>query len=429
MTKSSIIRVGWLLLAVFAAYNIYTVVNKQQTKASLETSSASLENETNQIPSDAFEGATITFNDGSTEDTPVDKRPLSLREDCTTCTETPTNLEAIFIEDPVVAECVKKEKPKSIEDLRELYCADLSVRSIEGLQYFPNLVELSVALAKDTNVDFELLPNLKSIGVSGNHHTTIDVSKNTALEGLFVSRSSNITSLDLTKNKALVQLQASDNKITSLKLPKSKALEELSIDGNMLTELDLSGYTNLRMIIAYGNKLRSLKLPRRSSLEELVVSGNELPHIGVPDSPNLTNVDLGNNPIVSFILANPNLTMLNISGTKISNFDPVGLPNLERLVASDLTFNRLNLSANKSLEVLDISGANLKALDISGNRSLSYLWVRNSNLTTLDISNNTNLESFEFSPTVLTEENIRIGQNNPNKWKSYIGRYTREHSQ
>ena len=89
--------------------------------------------------------------------------------------------------------------------------------------------------------------NLLHFSCMYNQLTSLDVSKNTALERLQCG-SNKLTQLDISKNTLLKGLICGDNQLTSLDVSKNIALEDLICNNNQLTELDLSNNINLKRI-------------------------------------------------------------------------------------------------------------------------------------------------------------------------------------
>ena len=85
-----------------------------------------------------------------------------------------------------------------------------------------------------------------------NQLTSLDVSKNTALEILFCS-DNQLTSLDVSKNTALTELDCTYNQLTGLDVSKNTALEELYCSENQLTSLNISGCARLEALFCFSN--------------------------------------------------------------------------------------------------------------------------------------------------------------------------------
>ena len=69
-----------------------------------------------------------------------------------------------------------------------------------------------------------------------------------------------LTSLDLSKNTALIELHVGNNVLTSLDVSKNTALVYLNCDWNYLTSLDVSKNTALKGLNCHNNQLTSLNM-------------------------------------------------------------------------------------------------------------------------------------------------------------------------
>lgn len=68
--------------------------------------------------------------------------------------------------------------------------------------------------------------------------------------------------------KSLKYLYCDNNKLSTLDLSKNSALEELTCENNQLASLDLSGNAALVTLYCDGNKLKKIVLPSENSLPE-----------------------------------------------------------------------------------------------------------------------------------------------------------------
>ena len=103
-------------------------------------------------------------------------------------------------------------------------------------------------LVKDINVNQKFIKNLTgieyfqsltSLYCGNNELTTLDVSKNNALINLDCS-SNQLTTLDLSNNTALTSLYFSNNELAKLDVHKNNTLNILDCSYNQLTTLNLS---------------------------------------------------------------------------------------------------------------------------------------------------------------------------------------------
>ena len=93
-------------------------------------------------------------------------------------------------------------------------------------------------------IGVEAFTGLKYLNCNDNQLTSLDVSKNTALIG-FNCRHNQLTSLDVSQNTALYTLYCDDNQLTNLNVSGCNALFGLNCNDNQLTSLDVNKNTAL----------------------------------------------------------------------------------------------------------------------------------------------------------------------------------------
>lgn len=176
--------------------------------------------------------------------------------------------------------------------------------------------------------------------VDGAGLTSIDLSKATALEQLFLS-GNKLTALDVTKNTALKRLEPQNNQISSLDLTKNTELERLDVTNNLLTSLGLSKNTKLNYLKISDNKFEGL----------LDLSGNPSLKSVYALNMGITEVNLGENkadkPYFSF------------NNNKLTSFDASKLDNLSN--------GSLFLIGNQIKSFTMPAGGNIKTLNITKN--------------------------------------------------------------
>ena len=233
--------------------------------------------------------------------------------------------------------------------------------------------------------DFIALTNLN---VYGNQLTSLDVSKNTALEILNVDRNQ-LTSLDVSKNTALTLFSVGTNKLTNLDVSKNTALTVLSVNSNQLTSLDVSKNTALNTLGVGDNQLTSLDVNMITGLKILYVNQNELTSLDVSKNTALTALVCGENKLTSLDVSNNTaLTQLSVKSSQ---------------------FTTLDVTANTALLELRCSWNQLTSLDVSKNTALTWLSCHSNQLTSLDVNNNTALTYLDSRSNQLTSLNIRNG--------------------
>ena len=169
-----------------------------------------------------------------------------------------------------------------IAETTSITCADRSISSLKGIEYFVNV---------------------QLIDCSGYNLTQLDVSKNTALEDLLCSEN-NLTQLDVSENTALEVLYCSENNLTQLDVSKNTALEYLLCSENNLTQLDVSKNTALEYLDCSENNLTQLDVSKNTALEHLYCSEN-----------NLTQLDVSKNIYLRILSCDRNVQVTGYNGT------------------------------------------------------------------------------------------------------------------
>ena len=131
-----------------------------------------------------------------------------------------------------IVENYDTNKDSSLSDteiaaVEEIDCSYKAITNLKGIEYFTAL---------------------KRLNCESNQLTTLDVSKNKALTYLDCG-DNKLTTLDVSKNTALTRLYCLYNQLTTLDVSKNTTLTELNCKYNQLTSLDLS---NTNIDILYG---------------------------------------------------------------------------------------------------------------------------------------------------------------------------------
>lgn len=191
----------------------------------------------------------------------------------------------------------------------------------------------------------------------------------------------------LTRLSALKELDVSSNHLSSLSwISGHKTLNVLNLSHNMLEDVsDLSTCSALRELDVSSNHLSSLApLAACTRLETLNVSGNLLTGLTeISSLSSLSNLDASSNAQLSSVAclrALPSLTSLNVSETKVTDFDSLQGSGLKNLYASNCGLSDLSPFISLGLlEFLDVSG------NVINNISAVALMAK---LSVLNVSNN-----------------------------------------
>ena len=106
-----------------------------------------------------------------------------------------------------------------------------TLTSLQGIEYFESLTQLSCYYNQLTSLDISANTALTELYCYGNQLTSLDVSANMALTWLSCSYNS-LEALDISKNTALTWLDCSSNSLTTLDVSANTALTWLSCENN-----------------------------------------------------------------------------------------------------------------------------------------------------------------------------------------------------
>ena len=135
--------------------------------------------------------------------------------------------------------------------------------------------------------------SLKQLSVQYNNLSSLDTSKNTALIALRCSANA-LTEIDVSNNTQLDVLEFHNNNISHLDISRNTLLTSLHAYKNKLTSLDTSKNTALKILYAYNNKLTALNVVNNTALMYFDCYGNMI-----------TELDVSNNTSLVRLKANP----------------------------------------------------------------------------------------------------------------------------
>lgn len=175
---------------------------------------------------------------------------------------------------------------KSNSALEELWCFNNQLNELD-LSGNAALVILECSRNQLITLDLSNNPGLRFLNCSYNKLQSIDVTKNKALEFLQVGsiryypvleETNQLTSLDVSNNTILRELNCSHNQITHLDLSNNLVLKYFFCADNQLTSLDVSNNTRLEEFSCSNNLISQLDLSYNTAIRE--ISLNDLPLLG-----------------------------------------------------------------------------------------------------------------------------------------------------
>ena len=215
-----------------------------------------------------------------------------------------------------------------------------------------------------------------------------------------------LTSLDLVKNIALIDLNCSDNQLTALDLSKNLGLDKLYCQNNLLTALDIKS-TSLRILGCGNNQLTILDISAITGLTSLYCGYNQLSNLNISKNSSLTNLDCKNNLLNTLdVSKNTALISLRCGNNQLANLDVSWNTALQSLTCEYNQLASLDVNTNTALTELGCGDNQLTVMDLSNNSALKHLNCINNQLPVLDISNNTSLGSLECSYNLLSSLDV-----------------------
>jgi Leucine-rich repeat (LRR) protein len=236
----------------------------------------------------------------------------------------------------------------------------------------------------------EAFTDLKILDCSLNNLSSLDVSQNTLLVEINAN-DNQLNGIDVTLNNKLEVLRLSSNQLSTINVSNNVNLETLSVDLNNLTSLNVSNNPQLEYLGCYSNYLSSLDVTNNTQLKYLHVNFNDL-----------TSLDITQNSI---------LRTLSCSSNELTGINLENNSDLSYLDCRDNNITSLDLNDCLGLKRLFVSDNLMSDLDISNHPNLILLYARNNSLTTLNISNNSNLRWIKCEGNNLSDVDFRNGNN------------------
>ena len=160
----------------------------------------------------------------------------------------------------------------SDEEINMIYIVSVDyseTADLTGIEYFTFLTELDCTCS---------------------HITTLDVSRNTALNVLKCFHNE-LTSLNVSGCAELTKLECGSNELTMLDVSNNTALTELCCDRNQLSTLGVSNNMALEDLDCRDNQLSTLDVSNNIALTRLWCAGNEFSEVALPDGLDLDNLE------------------------------------------------------------------------------------------------------------------------------------------
>ena len=241
--------------------------------------------------------------------------------------------------------------------------------------------------------------------------------------------SSNLTSLDLSKNVHLTTVDCSDNQLTSLILPKTTSLQSITCYSNKfpLEGMDVlidglpmvsGGQLKVASLLKEVNACTTEHVARAKAKGWAVYNSSGEDYKGkkiiaqiseeiFPDDAFRTYLSNNKDYDKDGYLTEEETTFIDIWNKNIKSLEGIEkFTTMESLYCDNNQLTSLDLSKNTVLTSLGCSNNQLTSLDLSKNTKLTNLRCYSNQLTSLDLSKNTALTRLDCSYNKLTSLNL-----------------------
>ena len=186
-------------------------------------------------------------------------------------------------------------------------------------------------------------------------------------------------------------------------------LEKLDCHGIGLTTLNVTKNFNLKELNCSDNYLKDYLYILSSGLKKLDCSNNKLIHmnLGILYGLNLEEVNCSNNNITNIVMWNVGeLVKFDCSNNDLMTLDVSQCSKLQQLNCSGNQLMELNVGNQTLLTQLNCSNNKLTELNVKQNGSLTSLICNDNQLTTLDLSKNNSLSNLNCANNRLACLNV-----------------------
>ncbi|MDD5713904.1 MAG: hypothetical protein PHV64_03295, partial [Bacteroidales bacterium] len=199
---------------------------------------------------------------------------------------------------------------KEAASVTEIKCPFYNIKSLQGIEYFTSLKNLSCC-------------------------------------------DNDLTTLDVSQNKELVYLNCSNNRLSQIDISNNKALHDLNCTGNQLKTLDVFANSSLQTLFCGYNQLNAIDLSQSAELLWVICDCNQLTTLDISHNPNMLRMECVNNLITSLNMNGAtSLLSLDCSQNYLIDIDISGTPCLTSLVCRENNLMQLDVSRNHYLTQL-----------------------------------------------------------------------------
>ena len=165
-----------------------------------------------------------------------------------------------------------------IQELTDLTLINIDTQEdLEGLEHFTGLLKLTIEGSRWEGVS-EITSDIASL----------DLSKLTSLEQLYIEELGNLTDLNIKDLENLWYLKCNKGKLSTLDVSGNPNLTYMICSENELTELNMTGLTKLIYLDCSSNQLTELNVKPFVDLESLFCNNNRLSQLDITQNLKIT---------------------------------------------------------------------------------------------------------------------------------------------
>lgn len=278
---------------------------------------------------------------------------------------------------------------------------DDQVKNLTGLSVFTNLKRLSCAGTGITSIDLSKNPELTELDCTYTELDALNVRNNTKLQKLECYETY-IGSLDVSKNVNLIRLDCNNTPLQNLDVRNNSKLFALNCEDTNISTLNISKNPELYEVYITNTPIADMDFTKNKELVHIRVSGTNMTKLNVTKNTKLAALYCYNTKISELDLRNnPDMFEIFCNNSRIRKLDVTKFAGLRTLYCHDTRLTQLNVSNNPNLVGLNINNTMISKLDVSKNIELQRLEIANTKIVNPDLSKNKNLRYLDCTNTTM----------------------------
>ncbi len=185
------------------------------------------------------------------------------------------------------------------------------INSLEGIEYFSNLIQINCSQNLLEELDFSQNLELEQCSCFFNNISIVNFSENSKLKKLDIDFNQ-LTSINLTSNELLERAWLTYNNLQEVLFSTNNVIKNLNVSNNNLVSINNEILTELNYLSTSNNNLSEIDISNNEYLEYLDVYSNQLTELDVSFNSNITQLICLNNNLEILNLNNNNNELLEV---------------------------------------------------------------------------------------------------------------------